>query len=204
MAVTPKTVVRENKSGSSAWNGVVLLASMIGAFGILTLILANNHELTDAFMAKMPWPGKATSLGTDPSLAGQMRISEQSARLTTLADQTLTLVAEATVTNDSLIPVSHVVLEAQAYENDTPARKASSSCGKSVSDRLLRRLVRGELRTLAGLESREVEVLEPGEDVHCQVALLGVGRTVEEVSFRVASVEPLPGHRIPRFQPAAE
>ncbi len=196
-----KTVVHhDHPDKSPVWSAIVLLASLCGVFSVLSLFLANNHAWTDAMMRALPFPGAATSFAADPVLAGQLRIVDAQARFTTLGDQTLAVIVEARVVNDALIPVEKIVLEAIAYENEEPLRQMSSECGKSVSDLLLQRMPLEELMAWSNLERPDSAPLQPGRAVACQVAMPAVPSDVAEVSVRIASVEPLRGHRPPSFR----
>jgi hypothetical protein len=203
MARVPKTIVRDPSTRTPVWSGVVLLTSLVGVFGLLALVMGYNHHWTDSVFARMPWPwpGPATSLAADPGLAEQLRLDEARARFTTLADETLALVVEATVTNDSFIPVRNVVFQAVAFQDEQAVRGATASCGVAVSDRLLRRMPRSELAVLGRIEPDPPEVLEPGQSQVCQVAVPGVPPEAQEVAVRIASAEPAPNHPSPTFRP---
>lgn len=177
----------------------MLLLSMISAFGILSLFMARNHAWTDKVLAELPLPGPATSLAADPGLAGQIRIGESRAWYTALVDRTSALVAEAEVVNDAIVPVTNIVVEAHAYVSGLPVRTISGMCGRPVSNRLLQRLPREELGALLDLEPPFSTPLDPGESMDCQVAFAGLEPGADEVVFRVASAEPLPGHSKPQF-----
>jgi hypothetical protein len=179
-----------------------LVVSLNLAFVVIAAFMARNHAWTDAFMALVPLPGTGTSLASDPSLTGQMRIETASVGYRTLADQSETLVAEADVSNRSLLPVTKVVLEAHAYGSGLPVGTVSAMCGLSVSERFIGRLARDELRALLELQPPSPRPIEPGERVRCQIAFPGLKLPADEVVFRIASVEPFPGHPPPHLLPA--
>jgi hypothetical protein len=178
---------------------LVLLAALNLAFAVLTVFMARNHAWTDAFMALVPLPGTGTSLAADPSLARQVKLESTTAAYRTLADQSSALVAEAEVVNRSLLPVTKIVLEAHAYGDGLPMATVSAMCGLSVSERFISRLAREELRALLELAPPSPHPIEPGERVRCQIAFPGLKRDADEVVFRIASVEPFPGHPPPRL-----
>ena len=201
MARAPKTYVPVEPRRTSIWTALVLLASLNALFGILALFMARNHAWTDEIMAELPLPGPATSLAADPGLVGQIRIGRRAAWYTTLVDRTPALIAEAEVVNDAIVPVRNVVIEAHAYDDGRPVRTVSGKCGRPVSNRLIGRLPRDELRALLDLEPPESTPLGPGESMDCQVAFAGLEAGADEVVFKVSSAEPLPGHSRPRFHP---
>jgi hypothetical protein len=201
MAGRSRTVVPEEPRRTSIWTALVLLTSLITTFAIVALFMAHNHAWTERLLARLPVPGPAPSLAADPGLVSQMRIVTSQAWYTKLADQTPALVAEAVVVNDSLVPVSNVIVEATIYKGEDHVGAARVSCGKPVSNRLLGRLRREELRALSELDPPATRPLATGESLRCQVAFAGIKTGAEEVSFRIASVEPLPGHPAPLFHP---
>jgi hypothetical protein len=201
VARRPRTVVPGEPERKSIWTALVLMVSLITTFAIVALFMARNHSWSDAMLSRLPAPGPATSLAADPALADQMRIVTSQAWYTRLADQTPALVAETVVINEALVPVGNVVVEASVYAGDDNLGTARVSCGKPVSPRLLGRLRREELRALGDLSPAEVRPLATGESLRCQVAFAGIRPGAEEVTFRIASVEPLPGHRAPLFHP---
>ncbi len=201
MARRPQTVVPDQPRHTSIWTTLVLLASLVTTLAIVALFMARNHAWAERVLARLPAPGPATSLAADPGLAQQIRIVASDAWFTKLDDQTSALVAESVVVNDSLVPVRNVVIEASVLQGGTPVATARVSCGKPVSDRLLRRLSREELHALAELEPPATRPLATGERLRCQVAFAGIAPGDQEVTFRIASVEPLPGHPDPLFHP---
>jgi hypothetical protein len=201
MAGPPRSIVNEQPRTTRACTGVVLLASLVGVFSLLAVFLANNHAWTDALVRRLPMPG-AGSLGSDPVLAAQMRVVDPKAKVLTLADRTTAVVVEATVINDSLIPVRGVRLAAEAMREGQPVAHAAAACGKNVSERLLKRLPRDEVRTLMDLAPSSELVLASGEHARCQVAISSVRGAVDEVSYRIASVEPTDDHLPAAYRPA--
>ena len=201
MARRPRTVVPSEPRRTSIWTALVLLTSLIAMFVIVSSFMVRNHEWTDAFLARLPAPGLATSMAADPSLAGQIRIVESGAWFTRLADQSPALVAETVVVNDALVPVKNIVVEAVVLNGEERVSTVRVSCGKPVSDRLIGRLRRDELRALRELENPAARPLSTGEHLRCQVAFAGLKQKADEVVIRVASVEPLPGHSPPLFHP---
>ena len=117
-----RTIVRDQPARAPMWAAVVLLGSLVGTFALASLFLTYNHVWTDRLTAYLPWPGATTSLAADPTLAAQMRIVETSARVTTLADRTQTVVAEAVIENTALIPVQSLVVEGYAYRAGRPVQ----------------------------------------------------------------------------------
>jgi len=201
MARRPRTVVPQEPRRSSIWTALVLLVSLVMTFSVVTVFMVRNHAWTDEFLSRLPVPGPATSLAADPSLTGQMRIATSRAWFTKLADQTPALVAETVVVNDSLVPVRNVVVEATVYDGEEHVGAARVSCGKPVSNRLLGRLRREELRALRDLAPSATRPLATGEKLRCQVAFTGLKSGAEEVTFRISSAEPLPGHPDPLLYP---
>jgi len=190
---------RRRKSIGSA---LVLLGALNVAFGLLSVFMTRNHAWTDAFMARLPLPGTGTSMAADPSLMRQMKIGATRAGYATLADQSSTLVAETEVTNDSPLPVTKIVVEAHAYDDGIPVRTLSTMCGLSVSQRLIGRLTREDLSALLDLAPPSPLPVAPGDTIRCQLAFPGLKAGAEEIAFRIASVEPFPGHPPPRLLPA--
>ncbi|MFQ5351726.1 MAG: hypothetical protein ACE5D3_01480, partial [Candidatus Binatia bacterium] len=177
----------------------ILLASLVTTFGITTLVLVYMHPWTDALLSHIPMFGPATSLAADPSLLAQMRTSGGSAYATTINDRKHALVLAASVTNDSLVPVTNIVLGAEAWIGGRSIASATELCGKVVPARLIRRLSTEDLKVLAELPPPPSFSLLPGQSADCQVTFRRAQEEIEEVSFRIVSVEPLPGHLPPRF-----
>lgn len=194
-----KTVVPRDSRATSIGTALVLLASLVTGFAILALFMTHHHTWTDSIMAKLPLPGPAASFAADPSLSQQLRFRDQRAWNTMLADQTPTLVAEATLVNDALIPVRNVVVFAEAMAGGRAVATMIVPCGKAISNRLLGRIGRDELRTVRDLAPNRA--VAPGQSLPCQVAFAGVEPGTEEVRLTIASAEPLPGHLPPSFHP---
>lgn len=196
-------ILPETESRTGAGTTLVLMSSVVVVFGLLSLFLTHYHEWSDRLGLVLPWPGVATSFAADPALAAQVRVSELIVTRTKLADETQALVAEARVTNDSLIPIRNVVVEATLVKDGKEGRKASSLCGKSVSQRILGRMPRSELTALMRMQPAGTVELDTGSSTTCQVALIGTGMEMEdgdEIELRVASVEPTPGHPLSTFR----
>jgi hypothetical protein len=200
MAHKPKTVVPRRRDRSPAWSAFVLLTALVTSYGLLSVYMARNHPWTDRFLQLVPVPATRATLASDSELVQQIRIVSSRAWYTNLADQTSTLVAEATVVNDALVAVSRVVVEARAQVEGGNSRTESAVCGGSVSRRLFGRLPVEELMTLQELIPPQTAV-EPGATLRCQVAFARMPAGAEEVVLRIAWVEPLPGHPRPLFHP---
>jgi hypothetical protein len=196
MPRSPRAIVPEEPKETSAWSAVVLMASSVGAFALLALFLVNNHEWTDALLARLPTPGTAFSLAGDGIVAEQLRVSDVRTEHLTLADRSVALLLEATITNDSSIPVRGIILEVEGFRDGSHVAGAQGTCGKNASVRLLKRLSRDEVVALMELETTS-QTLMPGEKVDCQVALTQLRTEVEEVSYTIASAEPTSGHPLP-------
>jgi len=197
MARTPRAlvpIVPEDPKETSAWSAVVLMASSVGAFALLALFLANNHQWTDLLLARMPTPGGTIRLANDGIVAEQLRITDVRTEHLTLSDRSVALLFEATVVNDAAFPVRGIVLEIEGFREGKKIAEAEGTCGKDVSERLLKRLSRDEVTALMELTPPEGERLAPGSRMGCQVALTQLRTEVEEVSYRVASAEPDADH----------
>ena len=201
MARRPRTEVPEEPHRTSIWTALVLLASFVTTFAIVALFMVRTHSWAETVLTYVPVPGAATSLAADPGLISQMRIVTTQAWHTQLSDQTPALVAETVIINDALIPVNNVIVEASVYDGEDMLGTARVSCGKPVSNRLLGRLRREELRALGNLRPPTTRPLATGEKLRCQVAFAGIDANAKEVTFRIASVEPLPDHPLPLFHP---
>jgi hypothetical protein len=195
----PRTVVPKSAGTPSFGTPLVLLAALLGSFAIVALVMVRNHSWTDSVMAMLPLPGPSASFAADPSLTTQLRVSDARAWNATLGDQTPALVADASVTNDALVPVRHIMLEAEARAHGRLVAVETVGCGKTVSNRLLRRIGRDEIGALREIDASSP--VQPGASIPCQVAFAGVAAGVDEVVLRVASVEPLPGHGPAVFRP---
>jgi hypothetical protein len=197
MPRSPRAIVPEEPKETSAWSAVVLMASSVGAFALLALFLANNHGWTDALLSRMPTPGSAMSLAGDGIVAEQLRVTDVRTEHLTLSDRSVALLFEATVTNDSSIPVRGIILDVEGFREGAHVAGAQGTCGKNASVRLLKRLSRDEVVALMELATPEKETLLPGEKVGCQVALTQLRTEVEEVSYTIASAEPTSDHPLP-------
>jgi hypothetical protein len=202
VAAQAKTYVppREQRR-KSIGSALVLLGALNVTFGILSVFMTRNHAWTDEFMASLPLPGTGTSMAADPSLMRQAKIGATRAWYATLADQSSTLLAETEVTNESALPVTKIVVEAHAYDDGVPVRTVSTMCGLSVSGRLIGRLTREDLSALLDLAPPSPLPVAPGKTIRCQLAFPGLKEGAEEVAFRIASVEPFPGHPPPHLLP---
>jgi hypothetical protein len=194
MPRSPRAIVPEEPKETSAWSAVVLMASSVGGFALLALFLANNHGWTDALLSRLPTPGSAMSLAGDGIVAEQLRVTDVRTEHLTLSDRSVALLLEATVTNDSSIPVRGIILDIEGFRDGQHVAGAQGTCGKNVSVRLLKRLSRDEVVALMELATPENQTLQPGEKVGCQVALTQLKTEVEEVSYTIASAEPISGH----------
>ena len=200
MAARPRTVIPKRSERSPIWGAVSMLTALMTAYGLLAVYMARDHAWTDRILQHVPIPTTRASLAADAALATQIRIVTSSAWYTSLADQTRTLVAEATVVNDALVPLSRVIVEARAHGQEGATRTQSAVCGGAISRRLLGRLPVDELQTLQNLVP-SLEALEPGQTIECQVAFADMDAGAEEVILRIAWAEPLPGHPRPLFHP---
>lgn len=186
------------KARTAAWTALVLMLSLVSTFALFALYLDHDHVFADQLAASLPALGAGTSLAADPTLAAQVRVTEVSARVTKLNDRTMALVTEARVTNDALIDIQHVFMEATILA-DGRERSVIARCGHAVSERLFKRMQRSEVTALMRLTPSEPAVLKSGESTKCQVAIANVKDSVEEVTVRIASAEPIPGHPAPSF-----
>jgi len=194
MARDSRTIVHDDAYPTPVWTGAVLMASTVAAFAVLAVFLAHNHAWTDALMSRIPVPGAAESLGSDPVLAAQIRIVAPSAKFVILADRSNAIVVSAAIVNDSPVAVRAVVIEAEALRGGVSMARAAAACGKKVSERLIKRMSRDEVRTLMRLRPSRALVLSPGEKADCQVAIASIRGEVEEIGYRIASVEPSDDH----------
>ena len=186
---------RGRSSFATVW---VCTCCLLAGFGILAMLLIARHTVADWVLAKLPAPGPATSMATARSLTSHLRIEPPRVWRARLGDNSETLVAETTVTNDSFIAVRDVVVEAEAYLGGRKVGSAISACGKALSPTLLGRIKRDELATVLDLPASGTTLM-PGSSTSCQVAFPRSAARADEIEIRVASVEPLPGHREARF-----
>ncbi len=193
-------ITREHRR-ASIWTALVLLGSLVCGFGLVTLLLTHNHSWTDALLRRLPSPGGRSSLAAGAGLIAQMRTKNAAARLAHLSDKSTALIVRSDVVNESMIPVSNIVVEAVVLTDNHRIVSARSQCGKVVSETLLNRLPRDELDTLLEVPVPSDTTLAPGATLQCQIALPGIGEAADEVEFRVASVEPFPGHPRPSLGP---
>ena len=200
MANKPRTVIPSNSERSPVWPALYMLGALVTFYGLLAVYMSRDHAWTDEVLQHVPIPASRASLAAEPDLATQVRIVSSRAWYTNLSDQTRTLVAEATVVNDALVPLSKVIVEAQAQAPGAKAQSRNVVCAGAVSRRLLGRLPVEELDTLQDLVP-SLSALEPGGKIDCQVAFAGIEAGAEEVILRIAWVEPLPGHPRPLFRP---
>jgi hypothetical protein len=200
MAPEPRTVFPKLTNRSPVWPAAIMLGALVTFYGLLAVYMARDHAWTDSVLQQVPLPATRATLAADAELASHLRIVSSRAWYTKLGDQTRTLVAEATVVNDALIPLSKVIIEASAQAQGAAVLTRSVVCGGAVSRRLLGRLPVEELDTLQELIP-SLDALEPGRTIDCQVAFPDIGTGAEEVVLRIAWVEPLPGHPRPLFRP---
>ncbi len=199
----PTTLHLDRQPTTSIGAVVTLLATLLLAFVLLSLFMVRHHAWTEKVTSRLPWPGLRTSLAADSALPAQLRIDSSRAWYTDLADRTPVLVVRADVMNEALIEVDRIVLEGRAVTSDgTTVAVRSGSCGKIVSERLLRRLRKSELRALEELTPGRSAVASPGTVVHCQITFAGIEPGASEVLLRIVSAEPLPGHSPPLFPPS--
>jgi len=194
-----RTFVPEETSASTLATALTLLSALLLTFGLVALFMVRNHSWTDSVMATLPFPGPRATLAADPALVPQMHLGDLRAWDATLADQTPALITEAAVTNDALVSVRRIMVTAEARIDGHTVAMQTTACGKSVSNRLLRRIGRDELAAL-----REIDPpgpVRPGERLPCQLAFTGIAPGVKEVVLRIASVEPFPGHPARAFDP---
>ena len=175
----------------------MLMASSVGAFALLSVFLAFNHRWTDALLSFIPAWGAPHSLANDGVLAEQLRITELRTEHLTLSDRSVALLLEATVVNDSSVPVRGIVLEMEGFRDGNSVGQASGTCGKNVSVRLLKRLSRDEVTALMELTTPGDGTLPSGERMGCQVTLTQLRTEVDEISYRIAAAEPTPDHAGP-------
>lgn len=174
----------------------MLMASSAAAFGVFALFLATNHRWTDSLLARLPVPGGsggAVRLASDGIVAEQIRVTDVHTEHMTLADRSVALLFEATITNDAAIPVQGIDVEVTGYRDGEKIAVGHGTCGKNVSVRLLKRLARDEVVALMELATPD-QVLASGAKTGCQVALTQLKTEVEEVSYRIASAAPTADH----------
>ncbi|MFT4571756.1 MAG: hypothetical protein ACI8TX_003112 [Hyphomicrobiaceae bacterium] len=200
MAKVSEAILRHPEHRTGAWTAIVLMLSMVGMFVLFALYLDHDHVFADRLAAALPSPGVGNSLAADPTLAAQVRVDDLTARITMLEDQTTAMIAEARVTNDALIDIQHVVMEASVV-TEGRERSVLARCGHAVSDRLLKRMPRSEVTALMRITPSDPAVLGSGESTRCQVAIANVREGIDKVTVRIASAEPIPGHPDPLFLP---
>ncbi|MFP6626867.1 MAG: hypothetical protein VCA74_07435 [Deltaproteobacteria bacterium] len=189
------TVVPKQQKALLLPTAVVLLLALLTSFSLLALFMVRNHAWTDRLMAGLPGPGPASSLAADPSLNGQLRMTNSSAWVVHLKDRTRAVVAETVVINESLITVrGDVIVEATTFSSGAMVNRASTPCGKAISRTLLERLPKEAVKVLGSLDNPSPTILRPGDSVRCQVTFVRPREEIDEVSLRIASVEPLPDH----------
>jgi hypothetical protein len=171
------------------------MASTVGAFALFALFLAHNHRWTDTLLSHFPTAGGAIRPANDGIVAEQLRITEVRTEHLTLADRSVALLFEASVVNDSAIPVRGIVLEVEGFRDGVKVAEAEGTCGKNVNVRLLRRMSRNEMVSLMKLDAPAAGDLASGSRTGCQVALTQLRTEVDEVSYRIASAEAIAGHR---------
>ncbi len=197
-----RTVFLDPSRPTSVSTVLSLLTALLAGFGLLALFMARHHDWTERLLGHLAVPGSSASLAADSALPFQLRIGETSAWYTSLADQTPVLVVRADLRNDALIEVGKVIVEARALSAaGSTLGVRSAACGTSASNRLLRRLRRDELHTLAGLTPTRGSATAPGAFLHCQVMFAGMKPGAMEVVLRIVSAEPLAGHSPPLFHP---
>src|SRR5262249_32251108 len=140
MARTPRAIVPEEPAESSAWSAIVLMASSVGAFALVALFLANNHHWTDRLLAGFPAPGLSVRMANDGVVSEQLRVTDVRTEHLTLSDRSVALLFEATIVNDAAMPVKNIVIEVEGYRDGAKVASALGTCGKNVSERLLKRL----------------------------------------------------------------
>jgi len=197
-----KTVVPEQPRVASIWTVLLLLLALLVTASLTAVFMVTHHTWTERVMSALPVPGPMASLAADPSLIAQMRLERPHAWIAHSADRIPVLVVEAEVANAALIEVVNVTLEALALGPDGRLlARRRALCGKPLSRRLLGRLRVEEIAAATSARPARPLALEPGHRTRCQVAFAGLEPGVSEVSLRIASVEPLPGHSRPLFLP---
>ena len=190
MPRAPRAIVPEEPKETSAWSAIVLMASSVFAFGLLALFLANSHRFTDRLLASFPAPGGRLRMASDGIVAEQLRVLDVHTEHMTLADRSVALLVQATIVNDAAIPVRGIVLAVDGYRDGKLIASGHGTCGKNVSDRLIKRLSRDEVAAQMELEDPASPVLASGARTGCPVALTQLRTEIEEVSYRIASAEP--------------
>lgn len=194
MARSPRAIVPEAPQETSVWSAIVLMASTVGAFGLFSLFLANNHHWTDALLSRFPTLGGAIRPANDGIVAEQLRLSDIHTEHLTLADRSVALLFEASVVNDAAFPVRGIVLKVVGYREGKKVAEAEGTCGKNVSVRLLKRMSRDEVNAVMALDAPDAGVLASGSRTGCQVSLTQLKTEVDEVSWVIASAEATPDH----------
>ena len=77
----------------------------------------------------------------------------------------------------------------------------TTECRCERSARCAGRLTREDLSALLDLAPPSPLPVAPGKTIRCQLAFPGLKEGAEEVAFRIASVEPFPGHPPPHLLP---
>ena len=172
----------------------VLLAALCSAYGLITLALSFNHALADSVLAAIPAPGPARSLASDPALLRQLRTDDAKAYFIVSSDHRRALVLETSVTNHGSVARESVVKEARASRGKQIQAESTSSCGRNVTPRLMRRLTTDQLLVLRNLDPGTGFLLRPQDKTRCQTTFPALRHSVENVSYRVVSARPLPRH----------
>lgn len=194
MARTPRSIVPEEPKEASVWSAIVLMASSVGAYALLALFLAYNHPWTDALLGTLPALTDTLRPGNDGIVAEQLRVTDIRTEHLTLSGRSVALLFEATIVNDASLPVRRIVLEVEGFRDGQSIARATGTCGKNVSVRLIRRLTSDEVTHLMEMDLPDTESLASGARTGCQVALTPLRTEIDEVSFRIASAEPTPDH----------
>lgn len=194
MATRSRTVILKRRQRTPIATAFVLLTALCCVYGMITLALAFNHSLADSVLASIPAPGPARSLASDPTLLRQLSVNEAKAYFIVASDHRRALVLETSVTNNGSVALESVVIEARASLGNKTQAVSTTPCGRNVSPRLLRRLTTDQLLVLRDLDPGTGFLLHPQEKTRCQTTFPALRRSVENVSYRVVSARPLPGH----------
>ena len=194
MAKAPLEIVSPEPRDLSLWSPLVLMASAVAAFAIFTVFLVADHRFTDRLLDRLPAIPGWGHPASDAPLVAQVRVLGPVSANVVLADRSRAFLWQATVVNDSALPLTGIELALEGHAGGKKIAAFEGGCGKNVSERLIKRLTRGEVTALMELPAGEDLVLQPGERAGCQLVLTGLRAEVDEATYRVTEARPASAH----------
>jgi hypothetical protein len=166
----------------------VFFAVVVGGYFFLAQELIRDHELAEAFTARLPLVG--SSLAADRLLFRKVALNEVEGKFVRVKNDKDVFVISGTALNTASRPLRNIRVEgALLDEAGTPLRQETITCGGMDARRLLQGLSLREVEMLGKVEPPRRFRLDPGDTTSFAIVFASPPAEARDFSARVASAQ---------------